>query len=70
MGLGLAWVMPFTNAQSFAIGAILVWVWTKWNAKNAESYNVPLASGLIAGESLIKAVIAMAATALGLLGWS
>jgi putative OPT family oligopeptide transporter len=70
MGLGLAWVMPFTNAQSFAIGAVLVWAWTKWNAKSAENYNVPLASGLIAGESLIKAVIAMAATALGLLGWS
>lgn len=68
MGLGLAWVMTFSNCQSFAIGAVLVWLWTKARPKNAESYYVPVASGLIAGESLIKALIAIAATTLGLLG--
>ncbi len=68
MGLGLSWVMSFSNCQSFAIGAVVAWLWTKWHPKTGEPYAVPVASGLIAGESLIKALIAMTATALGLLG--
>jgi putative OPT family oligopeptide transporter len=67
MGLGLSWVMVFSNCQAFAIGAIIVWLWTKLHARSAEGYSVALASGFIAGESLIKAVIAMSATAIGLL---
>jgi OPT family oligopeptide transporter len=66
MGLGLSWVMVYSNCQAFAIGAVLSWLWTKAHARTAEAYNVPLASGFIAGESLIKAVIAMVATAVGL----
>ena len=66
MGLGLSWVMVYSNTQAFAIGAVLSWLWTKVHARTADAYNVPLASGFIAGESLIKAVIAMAATAVGL----
>jgi putative OPT family oligopeptide transporter len=68
MGLGLAWVVPFANAQSFAIGAVLVWLWGRVHSRTADSFPVSVASGLIAGESLIKAAIAMAATGLGLLG--
>jgi OPT family oligopeptide transporter len=67
MGLGLSWVLVFSNCQAFAIGAIIVWLWTKLHARSAEGYSVALASGFIAGESLIKALIAMAATAIGLL---
>jgi uncharacterized oligopeptide transporter (OPT) family protein len=67
MGLGLSWVMVFSNCQAFAIGAIIVWLWTKFHARSAEGYSVALASGFVAGESLIKAVIAMTATAIGLL---
>jgi uncharacterized oligopeptide transporter (OPT) family protein len=66
MGLGLSWVMVYSNCQAFAIGAVISWLWTKAHARTAEAYNVPLASGFIAGESLIKAVIAMVATAAGL----
>ena len=66
MGLGLSWVMVYSNCQAFAIGAVISWLWTKVHARTAEAYNVPLASGFIAGESLIKAVIAMVATAVGL----
>jgi OPT family oligopeptide transporter len=66
MGLGLSWVMVYSNCQAFAIGAIIVWLWTKLHARTAEGYSVALASGFIAGESLIKALIAMAATAVGL----
>ena len=68
MGLGLSWVVPFNNALGFFVGAVVIFVWELMNRKNADKYAVPLASGLIAGESLIKAVIAMLATGLGLAG--
>ena len=67
MGLGLSWVMPFENSLSFAIGAVLVVAWKKLNERNADSYYVPIASGLIAGESLVAALIAIGCTVVGLL---
>jgi OPT family oligopeptide transporter len=66
MGLGLGWVVFFSNALAFAIGAIIVWIWQKAAPKNQETYSVPIASGLIAGESLMKALLAMLVTAIGL----
>jgi OPT family oligopeptide transporter len=68
MGLGLSWVVPFANALGFMVGAVVIFVWERINRRHADKYAVPLSSGLIAGESLIKAVIAMTATALGLMG--
>src|ERR1035438_4994805 len=67
MGLGLAWVMPFSNSLAFAIGALLVTVWNRLNKKSSDLYYVPVASGLIAGESLVAALIAIACTVVGLL---
>ena len=67
MGLGLAWIMPFSNSLAFAIGAVLVAAWSKLNRKNADLYYVPIASGFIAGESLVAALIAIACTVVGLL---
>jgi uncharacterized oligopeptide transporter (OPT) family protein len=67
MGLGLSWVMVFQNSLSFAIGAVLVAAWTRLNKKGSDLYYVPIASGLIAGESLIAAIIAIACTVVGLL---
>jgi len=66
MGLGLSWVIPFGNALGFAIGAVLAKLWSVVHRRTSELFSVPLASGLIAGESLIKAIIAMAATVVGL----
>ncbi|MBX9938073.1 MAG: OPT/YSL family transporter [Candidatus Obscuribacterales bacterium] len=59
MGLGLSWVMPFSNALAFFIGALVVEIWKRINAKNAEIYYVPVASGAVAGESLVCAMIAI-----------
>jgi uncharacterized oligopeptide transporter (OPT) family protein len=67
MGLGLSWVMVFQNSLSFAIGAVLVAVWSKLNKKGSDLYYVPIASGMIAGESLVAALIAIACTVVGLL---
>jgi uncharacterized oligopeptide transporter (OPT) family protein len=67
MGLGLAWVVPFQNAFSFLIGAVIVAAWQKWNPKNSDTYAIPIASGLVAGESLVAAFIAIACTLVGFL---
>jgi uncharacterized oligopeptide transporter (OPT) family protein len=67
MGLGLAWVVPFQNALSFLIGGVILTVWQKWNRKNSDTYAVPIASGLVAGESLVAAFIAIACTLVGFL---
>lgn len=66
MGLGLSWVVPFQNAFSFAIGAVIVLVWQKFNRKKSDTFAVPIASGLVAGESLVAAFIAIACTVVGL----
>jgi uncharacterized oligopeptide transporter (OPT) family protein len=67
MGLGLAWVVPFQNAFSFLIGAVIVTLWQKWNRKNLDAFAIPIASGLVAGESLVAAFIAIACTLVGFL---
>ncbi len=67
MGLGLAWVIPFQNSLSFAIGAVVVWIWSKLNAKTESDYSIPIASGFVAGESLVAALIAISATLVGFL---
>ncbi len=66
-GLGLGWVVPFSVTLSFAIGAIIVSMWRRVSPDSQETYSIPVASGLIAGESMIKAILAMLATAVGLM---
>ena len=67
MGLGLAWVVPLQNSLAFLIGALIVWVWEKVNKQNSDAYAIPIASGLVAGESLIAAFLAIACTLVGFL---
>ena len=65
MGIGLSWVLPFANSIAFAIGAVIVLIWEKFNKKNADMYNIPIASGMVAGEALVAALIAIACTIVG-----
>jgi uncharacterized oligopeptide transporter (OPT) family protein len=65
MGLGLAFVMPGFISISMFAGALLAFVFEKFRRRAAEEYVVPVASGLIAGESLM-AVLISALMALGL----
>jgi OPT family oligopeptide transporter len=67
MGIGLAWVVSFSNSLAFAMGAVIAWLWMKNAKKSGEKFIIPIASGLVAGESLMKAILAMWATAAGLL---
>lgn len=66
MGLGLSWIIPFSSALGFFIGAIIITLWEKFGRKSSDFFAIAIASGLIAGESMVKAVIAMSATAIGL----
>jgi uncharacterized oligopeptide transporter (OPT) family protein len=66
-GLGLAWVVPFSVSLSFAIGAALSLLWHRAGARSHERYSLSVASGLVAGESILKAALAMLASALALL---
>jgi uncharacterized oligopeptide transporter (OPT) family protein len=67
IGLGLSWVMVFQNTLSIAIGGLLVWLWQRLNKKTFNLYSIPIASGFVAGESIIAALIAIACTLVGLL---
>jgi uncharacterized oligopeptide transporter (OPT) family protein len=67
MGLGLSWVIPFGNALSFFLGAVIGWIWERVSPKSSDRFSIALASGLIAGESLMKAIVAMLATLIGIL---
>jgi putative OPT family oligopeptide transporter len=66
-GLGLGWVVPFSIPLSFAIGGVLVAIWRRVSRGTEDTYSVPIASGLIAGESMVKALLTMLATAIGLM---
>jgi uncharacterized oligopeptide transporter (OPT) family protein len=68
MGLGLGWVVFFSNALSFTIGALIAWLWRIVHRRSQEGFYLPVASGLIAGESMLKAIFAMLATLIGLAG--
>ncbi len=57
MGLGLAFVMPGSISISMFAGALLAFVFEKVRRRAAEDYVVPVASGLIAGESLMAVLI-------------
>lgn len=66
-GVGLAFVIPFFNSLSMFLGAFFAWAYHKVNPQGAERYIVPVASGIIAGESLMGILIALL-TATGVLG--
>jgi uncharacterized oligopeptide transporter (OPT) family protein len=56
--IGIAWVIPAWNSFSMFLGALIAWLVARASAKTADRYTLPVASGLIAGESMIAVVIA------------
>ena len=66
-GLGIAFTINGFNSISMFIGALLALGFSTWKPKAAEHYTVPVASGIIAGESLMGVGIAVL-SALHLLG--
>ncbi len=58
-GLGLSMVIPFFNSLSMFLGALIALGFEKKAPVIGERYVVPIASGLIAGESIMGIVIAL-----------
>lgn len=52
-GLGLAWTFHWYYSLLFFLGAVIGLAIEKWRPKLAERYTFPVASGVIAGESLM-----------------
>ncbi len=62
-GLGLALVIPCWNSVSMFLGALIAHLWTKYRAEHGERYITSVASGIIAGESLLGVVVALLSAA-------
>lgn len=58
-GLGIAMVVPGSNSIAMFLGAFGVWWLQRKRPQVAQRYAVPVASGLIAGESLMGVAIAL-----------
>lgn len=58
-GLGIAMVIPGSNAVAMFAGALMAWGLAKRRPAAAKRFVVPVASGLIAGESLMGVVVAL-----------
>lgn len=56
-GLGIAGVVPAYNSISMFLGSLIAWLVAKRNPKLDAKYTIAVASGLIAGESLMGVVI-------------
>jgi uncharacterized oligopeptide transporter (OPT) family protein len=56
-GLGIAGVIPAFNSIAMFVGALIAWLVARTAPKTAETYTVPVSSGLIAGESLMGVAI-------------
>jgi uncharacterized oligopeptide transporter (OPT) family protein len=63
MGLGLAMVVPFANALSFFVGAVIAEIWSRAHKETFDRYMIAVASGAVAGESLAAAFYAILAAA-------
>ena len=62
-GLGIAGVIPAFNSLSMFAGAVIASIVARYDAKVDEQYTIPVASGLIAGESLMGVTIRLFAEA-------
>jgi len=57
-GIGLGLILPFATSLSFVLGAAGAWLYARIDSRQAERFVVPIASGVIAGESIVGVVVA------------
>jgi uncharacterized oligopeptide transporter (OPT) family protein len=57
-GIGLGMILPFQYPLSMLIGAGIAWAWNRRDQDHAEAYLVPVASGVIAGVSILGVLVA------------
>jgi uncharacterized oligopeptide transporter (OPT) family protein len=56
-GVGLAWTFHWYYSFLFFLGALVGWIWKKAAPNNAEEFTYPVASGVIAGGSLMGVLL-------------
>jgi uncharacterized oligopeptide transporter (OPT) family protein len=64
-GIGIGMLVPFSVISTMFVGGILGFAWERLDRKGSETYMVPLASGLIAGEAIVAVVGAIYFAATG-----
>jgi len=67
-GLGIAGVIPAYNSIAMFAGALSAWLLARARPQVADTYTVPVSSGLIAGESLMSVAIILTLEGLRLAG--
>ncbi|APR84331.1 Oligopeptide transporter, OPT family protein [Minicystis rosea] len=58
-GLGLSFILPASNSFTFLLGALLAEMAARKSPKKAEIYTIAIASGLVAGESVMGVIVAL-----------
>jgi uncharacterized oligopeptide transporter (OPT) family protein len=58
-GVGIGMLVPFMVVFTMFLGGVIGWVWSKLDKRSAETFLVPLGSGLIAGEALVAVLAAI-----------
>ncbi|MBK7644705.1 MAG: OPT/YSL family transporter [Planctomycetes bacterium] len=58
-GIGIGMLVPASAVATMFLGALLEFIWRKTSRKQAESYSIPVASGLIAGEAIIAVLLSI-----------
>jgi uncharacterized oligopeptide transporter (OPT) family protein len=56
-GLGIGMLVPGSVIVTMAVGALIGMIWTKTSPRTSELYQIPVASGLIAGEALVAVIV-------------
>ena len=56
-GIGIGMLVPASAIITMFLGAVVAWLWSLANPKQAEQHAIPLASGFIAGEAIVAVII-------------
>ncbi len=56
-GVGLAWTFHWYYSLLFFMGAAIGWLWKKFSEKQSEEFTYPVASGVIAGGSIMGVLL-------------
>lgn len=59
--VGIGMLIPGATMMPMVLGGLCQWAWNKANRRTEEIYDLPFASGLIAGEALVVLVFAIQA---------
>jgi OPT family oligopeptide transporter len=59
VGFGMAFTFQGYTAMAFFLGGLIAWIYERRSPKAADVYTIPVASGFIAGETLIGVAVAL-----------